>query len=45
MEEGLFGDYFDLTANSALVYGVWTDRRDKTDPSDLEDDVFGSLIP
>lgn len=36
------GDYFDLVANSTLIYGIWTDRRDKTNVFDLEDDVFGS---
>lgn len=36
------GDNFDLTANNAMVFGIWTDRRDKNDIFDLEDDVFGS---
>jgi hypothetical protein len=36
------GDYFDLAANDQLVFGIWTDRRDKTDIFDFEDDVFGS---
>ena len=36
------GDYFDLASNSTLIYGVWTDRRDKTEIFDFEDDVFGS---
>jgi len=36
------GDYFDLAANDQLVFGVWTDRRDKTDIFDFEDDVVGS---
>jgi hypothetical protein len=41
------GDYFDLASNSTLIYGVWTDRRDKTSIFDFEDDVFGSwrLLP
>lgn len=38
------GDYTDLAANSTLLYGVWTDRRDKTTIFDSEDDVFGSRI-
>jgi hypothetical protein len=37
------GDYIDLTANNKL-FGVWTDRRDKQDIFDPEDDVFGSQI-
>jgi hypothetical protein len=37
------GDYIDLTANDKL-FGVWTDRKDKRDIFDLEDDVFGSHI-
>jgi len=36
------GDYFDLTATGEFVFGIWTDRRDKTDIFDFEDDVFGS---
>jgi hypothetical protein len=36
------GDYFDLTANDQLVFGIWTDRRDKTTIFDFEDDVFGN---
>lgn len=36
------GDYFDLAANDQLVFGIWTDRRDKTEIFDFEDDVFGS---
>jgi hypothetical protein len=36
------GDYFDLAANDQLVFGIWTDRRDKTDIFDFEDDVYGS---
>jgi hypothetical protein len=36
------GDYFDLASNDKLVFGIWTDRRDKTDIFDFEDDVFGS---
>lgn len=41
------GDYFDLASNSTLIYGIWTDRRDKTDIFDFEDDVYGSwrLLP
>jgi hypothetical protein len=37
------GDYIDLAA-SHKPFGVWTDRRDKQDIFDLEDDVFGSQI-
>ncbi|HLF74080.1 MAG TPA: sialidase family protein [Anaerolineales bacterium] len=36
------GDYFDLAINDQLVFGIWTDRRDKTTIFDFEDDVFGS---
>lgn len=36
------GDYFDLAANDKFFFGIWTDRRDKTDIFDLEDDVYGS---
>lgn len=36
------GDYFDLAANDQFVFGIWTDRRDKTEIFDFEDDVFGS---
>ncbi|HEY5573236.1 MAG TPA: sialidase family protein [Anaerolineales bacterium] len=36
------GDYFDLTTSGSLVYGIWTDRRDKGDIFDFEDDVFGT---
>ena len=36
------GDYFDLAANDQYVFGIWTDRRDKTSIFDFEDDVFGS---
>jgi len=36
------GDYFDLTTSGNLVYGIWTDRRDKNDIFDFEDDVFGT---
>jgi hypothetical protein len=38
------GDYNDLTANDRLLFGVWTDRRDKISIFDLEDDVYGSRI-
>jgi hypothetical protein len=37
------GDYIDLAAGHTL-FGVWTDRRDKQDILDDEDDVFGSRI-
>ena len=43
-EERTFGDYIDLTANSNLVYGVWTDRRNSTDMRDPESDVYGELL-
>ena len=36
------GDYFDLTTSNNLVFGIWTDRRDKDDIFDFEDDVFGT---
>ena len=36
------GDYFDLAVNDKFFFGIWTDRRDKTDIFDFEDDVFGS---
>ena len=36
------GDYFDLAVNDQFVFGIWTDRRDKTDIFDFEDDVYGS---
>jgi hypothetical protein len=39
------GDYNDLTTNeNNLLVGVFTDRRDKTDIFDFEDDVFGVRI-
>lgn len=44
------GDYIDLTSNSSLLFGVWTDRRHEAniggppDFSGLEDNVFGSRI-
>jgi hypothetical protein len=38
------GDYTDITANATMLFGVWTDRRDKLTTFDLEDDVFGSRI-
>jgi hypothetical protein len=37
------GDYFDSTSvpfDPARIHVTWTDRRDKTDIFDLEDDVF-----
>ena len=36
------GDYFDLAPTDEFFFGIWTDRRDKTDIFDLEDDVYGS---
>jgi hypothetical protein len=38
------GDYIDLTSNSTLLFGVWTDRRHQTSIFELEDNVFGSRI-
>ena len=38
------GEYFDITANPHFAYGVWTDRREITDPNDPKSDVFGSRI-
>jgi hypothetical protein len=35
------GDYNDLAANDSVLFAIWTDRRDKTDVFDFEDDVFG----
>jgi hypothetical protein len=37
------GDYIDLAASHRL-FGIWTDRRDKRDIFDDENDVFGSRI-
>jgi hypothetical protein len=37
------GDYNDLTATN-ILFGVWTDRRDKVSIFDLEDDVYGSRV-
>lgn len=40
------GEYIDMTANSLFAYGVWTDRRDVTDPLFADNDVYGSwLLP
>ena len=38
------GDYNDLAADGGLVFGIFTDRRDKLSILDFEDDVFGSRI-
>lgn len=38
------GDYMDLTSNSTLVFGVWTDRRHQTTKFADENNVFGSRI-
>jgi uncharacterized repeat protein (TIGR01451 family) len=38
------GDYIDLTSNSTLLFGVWTDRRHQTSIVAYEDNVFGSRI-
>jgi hypothetical protein len=38
------GDYFDLTTGSSLIFGIWTDRRDKVSIFDFEDDVWGARI-
>jgi hypothetical protein len=38
------GDYHDLASNSTLLYGIWTDRRDKLDIFDFPDDTYGSQI-
>ena len=36
------GDYIDLTTSNGSLFGIWTDRRDKTTIFDGEDDVWGS---
>jgi hypothetical protein len=38
------GDYFGITENNTTLFGIWTDRRDKSGIFDSEDDVYGSLI-
>jgi hypothetical protein len=38
------GDYFGITENDTMLFGIWTDRRDKSIIFDLEDDLYGSLI-
>ncbi|HJZ57453.1 MAG TPA: sialidase family protein [Gemmataceae bacterium] len=38
------GDYIDLTSNSSLLFGVWTDRRHQSSIVAYEDNVFGSRI-
>ena len=38
------GDYFGITENNTTLFGIWTDRRDKSIIFDSEDDVYGSLI-
>ena len=38
------GDYFGITKNDTTLFGVWTDRRDKSSASDPEDDAYGALI-
>jgi hypothetical protein len=38
------GDYIDLTTGSSLIFGIWTDRRDKVSIFDFEDDVWGARI-
>ena len=38
------GDYHDLASNSTLLYGIWTDRRDKLSIFDYPDDTYGSQI-
>jgi hypothetical protein len=38
------GDYTDITTAATIVFGVWTDRRDKLTTFDFEDDVLGSRI-
>ena len=43
--QGFFtGDYNDLAANDRLLFAIWTDRRDKSDIMDFENDVYGSRI-
>jgi len=37
-------DYIGITANNTTLFGIWTDRRDKSSVFDSEDDVYGSLI-
>jgi len=43
------GDYIDSAtsnmANDPFVYVIWTDRSDKYDESDLEDDVWMKKVP
>jgi len=47
-EFSFIGDYNDLTARpasgSSLIFGIWTDRRDKIGLFDFEDDVWGARI-
>jgi hypothetical protein len=38
------GDYIDLAANDTLLFGIWTDRRHRASPFELEDNTFGSRI-
>jgi hypothetical protein len=38
------GDYYDLTTGHSLIFGAWTDRRDKLSIFDDEDDVWGARI-
>ena len=37
-------DYIGITENNTTLFGIWTDRRDKSSVFDPEDDVYGSLI-
>lgn len=34
----------EIAGGAGRLFAVWTDRRDKTDPSDIETDVYGSGI-
>jgi hypothetical protein len=44
VDRNFIGDYYDLTAGSSLIFGIWTDRRDKISIFDGEDDVWGARI-
>jgi hypothetical protein len=38
------GDYIDITSSNTSVFGIWTDRRDKSSIFDFEDAVYGARI-
>ena len=43
-QKSFIGDYTGITLGSGTTYAVWTDRRNRTDIFDANNDVFGSRV-